>query len=329
MHPNARLRTLSFIVIIYMLLAFSWWSILLFTKNKEAYLNKVELLRAQMIAQSVYPGPEAFPLEEAHKLLETKYQRQTWMIAGEVAVFSITLLVGLWLINRGYFREMHAARQQRNFLLSITHELKSPIASVQLALQTIQKRPLQPAQLEKICASALRENERLHNLVSDLLLSARLESAYTPNHEPVQLDELLKEIITQMRQRSPNAHITLSANELPPIQADRSGLHSVFYNLLENSIKYSPEPAQVHIRFLRQPDSVVVEIADQGIGIPPEVQPHIFDKFYRAGNEDTRKTKGTGLGLYIVQQIVQAHNGQVRMHSNEPKGSVFSVTLPT
>lgn len=328
MQSNQRLRTLSLIVIFYMLLAFSWWSVLLFSKNKEAYLSKVELLRTKMTADSIYPGEAAFLQTEALQSLRDKYQRQSWMIAGEVAVFSLTLLIGLWLINRGYFREMNAARQQRNFLLSITHELKSPIASVQLALETIQKRPLQQPQLEKICQSALRENERLHNLVSDLLLSARLESAYTPNFNPVNLGELLSEITDQMRQRYPEARIELDVPAFPEVRVDRSGLHSVFFNLLENGIKYSTPPAIIQVQVRQQPEIVVIEIIDQGIGIPPEEQKQIFEKFYRVGNEDTRTTKGTGLGLYIVQQIIRAHNGSIRVRNNEPKGTIFSIELP-
>ena len=175
-NKNIKLRLLSYIVIAYMLLAFSWWSVLLFTKNRDAFYAKRDLMKIGMIAKGAIQNDHDFQHTVDFQNLYKEYKRQEWMIFGEATVFVITLIIGIWLINRGYNREMEAAIQRRNFLLSITHELKSPIASIKLILETFLKRKLKPEQTEKLTQSALEETERLHVLVNNLLFSAKTGS---------------------------------------------------------------------------------------------------------------------------------------------------------
>ncbi|MEM1322580.1 MAG: histidine kinase dimerization/phospho-acceptor domain-containing protein, partial [Bacteroidota bacterium] len=181
MAKNTRLRLLSNVVIGYMMIAFAWWSVLLFTKNRDAFLAKVDNMAIVMAAQKEVRDAAEFRQTEAYKALEKKYKRQEWMILGEAVVFVISLVIGVWLINRGYNEEMKAERQRRNFLLSITHELKSPLASIKLILETFKKRELGKVQIDKLSSGALKETDRLHSLVNDLLLAARMETAYQPN----------------------------------------------------------------------------------------------------------------------------------------------------
>ncbi|MCB0704504.1 MAG: GHKL domain-containing protein [Saprospiraceae bacterium] len=324
-----RLRLLSYLVIAYMLMAFSWWSVLLFTKNKDAFLAKSELLRIGMAAEELYQGEAHFRQTTPFQNLAAKYRRQEWMILGEALVFIITLIIGVWFINRGYKKEMEAAQQRRNFLLSITHELKSPIASIRLILDTFGKRQLRPEQSEKLVNSGLQEAERLHQLVNNLLLSARLETAFQPVFEFIDLPVLLNQVITQMQGKYPGAKIVAQIpSDLPGIQADQDGLISILTNLIENAIKYSEDPAEIYFSCQNQVLDFYFEVADKGIGISDSEKKRIFTQFYRIGNEDTRKTKGTGLGLYIVDQIVKAHRGKIKVQDNSPKGSIFSVQLP-
>ena len=311
-----------------MLLAFTWWSVLLFTKNRDAFGAKTELLRIALAAQELYINEENFQQTSVYRQLEKDYSRQEWMILGEGMAFSITLLIGLYLINRGYNREMQAARQRRNFLLSITHELKSPISSIRLVLETLNKRKLEEKQKEKLLRSGLQENERLHRLVNDLLLSAKLEATYQPIFTELDLVSLLRDLIEQVSQKFPDASIHTTLPSELPFQGDATGMRSLLLNLLENALKYSDPPADIRINGQKDATNILLEIADQGHGIPDREKNKIFEKFYRVGNEDTRKTKGTGLGLYIVKEIVTAHGGKIQVLNNKPKGTVFKITLP-
>ncbi len=329
MKRNINLRLLSYTVIAYMMLAFAWWSVLLFVKNRDAYMAKRDKDRIVLIARGVVSSDVEYFESDYYKDLTRKYKRQEWMILGESIVFVISLVIGIWLINRGYNKEVNAARQQRNFLLSITHELKSPIASIRLVLETLAKRRLKKEQSEKLNNSALKELDRLNGLVNDLLLSAKLETAYQLHLEPFQLDEFLADLVLEMKEKYPKAQFSFrSAEEDLTINGDKTGLTSVAINLLENAVKYSGKEPKIDVFLESDEKNVRFSVADEGIGIDDKEKKNIFDKFYRVGSEDTRKTKGTGLGLYIVNQIVRAHKGAIEVSNHPPQGTVFTVTLP-
>ncbi|MEL6142328.1 MAG: HAMP domain-containing sensor histidine kinase, partial [Bacteroidota bacterium] len=219
----------------------------------------------------------------------------------------------------------------RNFLLSITHELKSPIAGIRLILETFQKRrDLPEAIREKLSTNALKETDRLTSLVNDLLLSAKLETSYQLNPEPIDLEELLQETVEKIARKYPKAQIQFTAeSDLPFIRGDRTGLTSVAVNLVENAAKYSQPTPKIDVHLRRGSHREVIwTVADNGIGIPDAEKGRVLTKFYRVGNEDTRQTKGTGLGLYIVKKLVDLHHGHLALRDNKPKGTLFEVSLP-
>lgn len=327
---NIRLRILSYIVIAYMLVAFAWWSILLFEKNNDAMQAKMELLRIAMEKDGWSYNELEFRQLPAYRELRKKYQRQEYMIFGEVIGFVFILLIGMYLINRGYRKEMDAAEQRRNFLLSITHELKSPIASIRLVLETFLKRKLDKAKMDQLSHNALEETERLHTLVNNLLFAARMETAYQPTLEDVNLSLLFRDLITKLRAKYPKARISFfESAPVPDIKGDKLGLESIALNLIENALKYTVEEHPViGIKVFQSNGTVDLEVADQGVGIPDSEKKKIFEKFYRSGNEDTRSTKGTGLGLYIVKEVVKAHRGKILVEDNRPKGVIFKVKFP-
>ncbi len=326
---SARLRLLSYVVIAYMMLAFAWWSVLLFTKNQDAFQAKRDRMQLIMVAEGAVQTQEQFLRSEAYQELERKYKWQEYMILGEAGVFIISLVIGVWLINRSYHKEVTAAQQQRNFLLSITHELKSPLASIRLVLETFQRRELPKEKSERLLRNAIFETERLNTLVNDLLLSARLESAYQPHQEEVNLAQLMEDVVSQMESKYHEGHFSFDKKTpIDTVIGDKAGLASVVLNLLENAVKYSPGIPEIEASIEQMNGFVRMEIADQGIGIAEKDKQQIFDKFYRVGNEDTRKTKGTGLGLYIVKQLVKAHKGTISVLDNEPQGTVFRVDIP-
>lgn len=328
MRPK-QLRLISWGIILYLLLAFVWWSVLLYTKNRDAFQAKAELLKVVLLAKGDIQDINAFESNAAYRDLKSRYDRQALMILGEVLVLMITLVAGIWFINRGYNREVNTAQAQRNFLLSITHELKSPLAGIRLVLDTIRKRELNQDQKLQLTHNALAETKRLTSLVEDLLLAAKVETGYQPNMEIIDLPELIEQVAEVVRNNHPGRTILLDlqVDELH-LHLDKTGMTSVLVNLLENGIKYSPDPAPLTVQLYQSDLHWIVAVKDHGNGVPDGLKKKIFQKFYRVGDEDTRATKGTGLGLYIVDQLVKAHHGQVKVENNHPNGSVFSVWLP-
>ena len=324
-----RLRLLSLGIIAYMLLALAWWSVLLVTKNRDAFAAKAELLELGMAAEQRIGSAADFMQSGEYAQLEADYRAQERMIIGEAVVFVVTLCLGIYLVNRSYRKEVDAARQQRNFLLSITHELKSPLAGIRLALETFKRRVLRDEQRERLTDSALGETGRLTTLVEDLLLSAKLDTSYTPNLEPLDLSALAGEWVSRLRTKYPEVEFSLrlEGDEFS-VLADRYGISSVLSNLLENAVKYLGDGTGVEVVVCERGDDVHLEVRDDGLGIPDAEKPRVMEKFYRVGNEDTRSTKGTGLGLYIVNEVVRAHGGEVTLRDNVPRGSVFAICLP-
>lgn len=328
---NRNLRLLTYFVMGYMTLAFFWWSVLLWTKNQDAYQAKIELQQIGMAAEGVIKTPMDFYTSERYQELKKAYRRQERMILGETIFLSLSLLAGLYVIYIGYRREVKASQQQRNFLLSITHELKSPIAGIRLALETIARRgdQLSVDKRKQLSERGIREADRLNKLVEDLLLSARLENAYQFHQEPVDLVELTQKIVVRLRQQQADAEIDLLIRaDAARVQGDQQALTSVVLNLIENALKYSGEDKLVSVIIEKEADQVILVVKDQGIGISAADKKRVFEKFYRVGSEDTRKTKGTGLGLFIVRELVRAHHGEIQLTDNRPKGSIFKLSFP-
>jgi two-component system, OmpR family, phosphate regulon sensor histidine kinase PhoR len=187
---------------------------------------------------------------------------------------------------------------------------------------------LDEKQTQMLVLSATNETERLNELVNNLLLSAKLESTYEPFFENINLQSVISEIIAKLKLRFPKASFLLENEELPNVTGDKQGIISVFNNLLENAAKYSNAKPVIYIQNSMDNNHYVFEIKDNGIGIPQNEKQRIFEKFYRVGNEDTRETKGTGLGLYIVNQIIKAHRGSIQVNDNQPNGTIFKISLP-
>ena len=325
---NIPVRRMSHFVIGYMILAFGWWSYHLWHQSELLFDTEKRLLEARFTRKN-----QGLNVTEMYETAEYRKIERTWhksrrMVIAEGLFFTLCLVFGLWVINRSANREVTLARQRRNFLLSITHELKSPIASLRLVLETICKHNLQREQLEKLCRGGLKDAARLQSLVEDLLLAARLEDNWRPLPEPVDLPAISRDAVSRLLVRFPGAKIHLNFPEnFPLVKADKSGFSAIVQNLLENAVKYSPEAAFVEVSAERQNGKLQLRVADQGRGIPDHEKQAVFEKFYRLGNEETRQTTGTGLGLYIVNQVVKAHGGTIRITDNQPQGTVFFIEI--
>ena len=320
------INRLSRWVIEYMVLAFSWWALHLWRQSEHLFDTERQLLEMRFSRSN--QGLNVSQMQETaeYRGILREHQKRRRMVVSEGLFFVACLAFGLYAINRSAARELSMSRQRRNFLLSITHELKSPIAALRLVLDTIAKRDLQREQLSRLSTDGIKEAARLQQLVEDLLLAARLEDGWQPLPEPLDVRSVVEEVATRLRTRFPQADLRLHLPaQLPVVQADRPGFTAVVQNLLENAIKYSPEGSPVTVSAEGVGQRLRLRVSDEGAGIPDSEKVAVFDKFYRIGNEDTRHTTGTGLGLYIVQQVVQAHGGSIRVADHQPRGTVFEV----
>jgi len=321
-------RLFIFFLMAYVLLACTWWTFLLHRKNHDNFTINTELLKQKQLTDNSF-NEANFYTTEAYLLIEKKFKSQRRMIIGEAMTFFVILSLGIYFVTKGFRKEVALARQQRNFLLSITHELKSPLAGIRLVLDTFKKRDLTPEQHTKLTSNALEDCDRLNELVNNLLLAAKIENQYQWQLEEVNLANIVSNTIKSMKQKHPEVtFINDMAVDIKPIKADVGGIQSILINLLENAVKYSDSSKEVNVELSQQKNNVMLNISDKGMGIPDHEKSKIFNKFYRVGNEDTRKTKGTGLGLFIVKSIVRAHNGNIFVKNNKPRGTIFQVSFP-
>jgi len=228
------------------------------------------------------------------------------------------------------FRE--ADEIKSTFVSVISHELKTPVALIQGYAETLLRKDARwdPQTQEESLEVILEEADRLHNLIDNLLDASRLEAGKLPlEKEPVALDALAERVVERFRTQTDRHDIkTDFPSDYPVIEADPARLQQVLNNLLSNAIKYSPEGGLIEVTGRTAQDEVIVTVTDQGVGIPFEEQPHIFESFFRGSREYQQQTSGAGLGLYLAKAIVEAHGGQVWLESDPGEGAIFSFALP-
>ncbi|GAC1308065.1 MAG: hypothetical protein NVSMB24_21130 [Mucilaginibacter sp.] len=264
-------------------------------------------------------------------LLVKKMPSSLGMIVGEGSIFIIVFLVGAIWLHKSIYRERKLQEQKKNFLLSVTHELKSPLASIKILLQTIQKRDLTRDQVLDFIGKSLMDIERLDDMVENMLLASKIDNrSYTFPKAKFNLSVLVDSIVNRLQiTKCESSQQIIDAEIEPKIQitGDKFALTSVVTNLIENAIKYSGPCETVDVKLFSKDDKVFLQVADHGIGIADEEKSRIFNKFYRVGSEDTRNTKGTGLGLYIVKEVLDKHQASIKVKDNRPAGSIFEVVF--
>jgi signal transduction histidine kinase len=261
------------------------------------------------------------------RLLLTAKPDSLGMILGEGAVFLFIFVVGAYYMHKAIKGERKLHDQQRNFLLSVTHELKSPLASIKLYLETILKRDLDPSQQKSFLINSLKDIERLDDLVENMLIATKIENqSYTFPKEQFNFSQLVNSVAERLQLHTCSSQV-IKASVQPFIflNGDKFALTSVVTNLIENAVKYSPPCAEVEVSLKQKGDQIFFIVADFGIGINDQEKSRIFEKFYRVGSEETRKTKGTGLGLFIVKQVLDKHQAHIKVRNNNPSGTIFEV----
>lgn len=286
---------LFYILICYTLLQLLWWGYQLIQLNKIVYS------------------------EEASK--------RTIMILGEGAVFLVLMIIGIIKLKKTIQNEMEVNQQQKNFLLSVTHELKSPLASIKLYLQTIELRNLPEEKKAQIISNALLDADRLDSLIEKILTATRIDDGKFEIHkEQNNLSEFVTGIINQKKNGlAKNHHLNSNIHNNITFNFDTLAMHSIVSNLIENAVKYSPKETLIDISLQQDNDYILFSVRDEGKGITDEQKKQIFNRFFRGEDEETRQTKGTGLGLYLVKNLVLQHKGNIQVHNNSPKGTLFEI----
>jgi len=285
-----------YLLVGYVVLQFSWWAYHIYT-----------------LAQEV--GKE-----------ESFVQRKIMMIAGEALVFFLILAVGVYFVRKAFNKELELAKEKKNFILSVTHELKTPIASSKLFAETILSRDISKGKRDDILDKIIKDQTRLEKLVENILLISKVEEHELHlERENVNCREFIESVIKGLDLSESTKFDVDSEIE---IKIDRFYFTSVIQNLHENAIKYSKAKEQIVWSAHQLGNSIFIQIKDQGIGVPFDQREKIFDLFHRIGDENTRDTKGTGVGLYIVQKIVALHRGIIKTKDNQPQGSIFEIELP-
>jgi two-component system sensor histidine kinase CiaH len=302
-------------LLLYMIAALAWWFIALEKQNSIMTAIRVsELLKDDPLYLSKLAN------------IQEMSSRKTAQYIGEGITFLALILVGAVYVYRATRRQLKFSSQQQNFMMAITHELKTPIAVAQLNLETLQKRKLAEDKQQKLIANTLQEANRLNTLCNNILFTSQLDAGgYSVNFQELNLTDIVETCVDDCKSRFPERVITEAIEENRLMQGDPFLLQMLVNNLLENALKYSPKNMPIHVSLSFTANKNVLSIADLGQGIADQEKKKVFDKFYRSGSENTRKAQGTGLGLYLCKKIAETHNGYISVTDNQPNGSIFTV----
>jgi signal transduction histidine kinase len=263
---------------------------------------------------------------------DREFAGRHWAFLAIGTSFLGLLLIGVILYLVFSVKAINLTRRQSNFIDSVTHELKSPIASMKLHLQTLSRRRVGEEKREAFYERMLGDLERLDHLINHVLDAGRAEAGRSRrDEEEISLSEVIRDCAetSRRRHRAPEDAVRL-ALEPGAIRARRTDVEIIFRNLLDNALKYAGEPPRVEVDLRVAPRGVAVaSIADNGRGVPARKKRSIFGRFVRLGSELTRERAGTGLGLYIARWTVRRLRGRIRVRDRQPEpGAVFVVELP-
>ena len=301
----------------YMIAAFIWWYVSLEKQN-----NEIAAIKFQSIQLSD-PSLAA----KTHAIQDFQI-RKTKQFIGEGLTFLLLFLLGAIYVYRSLLKQLRYADQQQNFMMAVTHELKTPIAISHLNIETLLKRDLDTTQQLKLLEATLKETKRLDSLSTNILLTAQLDMGqYEANKQLVNVSELLRQNIKSFQERYPSRICNTMIEDAMEIQGEPLLIQLLINNLIDNANKYAPVSEPIYIHLQTHQNTIQFIVKDHGPGIADADKNKVFEKFYRVGAESTRTTKGSGLGLYLCKKIAEFHNATIQLTTNTPTGSIFTVTF--
>jgi two-component system, OmpR family, sensor histidine kinase CiaH len=307
------------VLLIYIVAALIWWFIALNKQNHQMIQFETSLLKKDN------PGY----LDELEKLTAIE-KRKTAQYIGEGSTFLLLILAGAVFIFRAVQQQLKSGRQQQNFMMAITHELKTPIAVAKLNLETLQKRKLEEGQQQKLIQNTIQEANRLNALCNNMLLLSQIDAGgYSITKEEINFTELVNECLQDCSIRFPQRPVNKFVEEDIFVNGDKLLLQMGLNNLLDNAIKYSPKETPLTVSLHQHNNEISLSVKDEGKGITDEEKKKVFDKYYRTGNTATKGARGTGLGLYLTKKITLQHNAGISVTDNIPHGSNFTIVFKT
>ena len=262
----------------------------------------------------------------------TEFATLRWVIYLLGSLLFLLLIAGLVLIVILLLREVRLNERQSNFVSAVTHELKTPVASLKLYLDTLQLRDLPESRREDFYRTMHQDLDRLHTTINNVLNAAMYTDRPVADPQPLDLAKLARRAIelTRTRHQLPRETIQYDGPDNLMIRGNAQALETAVLNLLDNAVKYSKDRVEVRVEVRADGDGQAqLRVRDHGIGMSRAQMPFIFNRFYRIGSEARRSRPGTGLGLFIVRSVVKGHRGTVSADSPGPdKGSTFTLTLP-
>ena len=253
-----------------------------------------------------------------------------WVILAEGLLLLVAILVGVYVIFLFWSRQAALLREQRLFISQVTHELKSPLASLQLHLETIRRHQPQPERLAAFLETMLADAGRLNGLIDNLLSASRVEQQnWALNLQATDFSAFVERYFRSRQFTLPRAgKLKLEIEPGFFARIDREAMETVFRNLLENAILYSDGPPDITVRLYGKGDRCCLDIADRGRGIEVRDQRKIFNMFYRV-RRNNENIRGSGLGLFIVRANIERHGGRIKVESaGAGKGTTFQIALP-
>lgn len=296
----------------YIIAALLFWYISLANQNDELTVFKENNIAAD----------DPLRLEKI-KQIQAEKGRKTAQYAGEGITFFLFIIAGAVFVFRLVNKQLLQSQQQQNFMMAITHELKTPIAVTKLNLETMRKRQLEPQQQQKLLTSTIQETNRLNSLCNNMLLLSQFDSGgYTLSREIFNVGELIRETVEDFINRFQQREFELNLKEDIFIFGDRVLLQMAINNLIDNALKYSEKHSVVTIKLYKKDKYISLQVIDKGHGISDAEKEKIFEKYFRGAK---RQAKGTGLGLYLTKRIVKQHFGTIHVLDNIPQGSIFEL----
>ena len=255
-----------------------------------------------------------------------------WLILFEGCFLMLLILAGVYVIFVYWNKQNRLDQMQSNFVASVSHELKSPLASIQLYLETLKYQDVSSDERKDFVETMLTDTNRLSELIDNILQSSKADpTSMALQFQPVNLEAFLTEVIKGYKRQleEKKCFVDLKQEDSPTLYVDPKALRMVFNNIIRNEKRYSPVGSKLTIHLHKIGKYWGIDFEDQGFGFEKKDMKKIFRKFYRVQNTDTQNIEGAGLGLFISSEIVKNHKGRLKVSSpGRGKGSLFSVLLP-
>ena len=327
---NQRLPLLITLIAGLFAIQLGWWGLQLWHKGDEVYQSDYNSLIERQQFETKISGEAQLNMRDLRALEERRHRHRV-MVIGEGSFFLLLWGFAVWFLLRTARRDRQVVLQESNFLHSVTHEFRSPLQALRLAVESLQRRP-DPTRAIEYGKMMVEDIGRLESLVDNVLLVGRLDArALNPQISSIDLSRAINISIKAWKHSNPAFENLLSIKIADDIyaEADPAAFNPIIHNLLDNARKYG-EGSQINVTLKSHNGLAVLDVSDKGVGFSAKQQTRLFERFWRAGDERVRTSPGTGLGLYLVAELVHAQGATINAHSpGTGNGACFSIKWAT